>query len=213
MRNLLGIIVSLIFVGMIIISAKFFQKKGEETSRKYIRIMLANWWFIAMYFFDNWISAAIVPAIFVIINYISYKNDVIKVMEREKNDGLGTVYYAVSLLILAIATFGITNKPEIGLVGVLVMGYGDGLAAVIGKSIKSYEYSVGNSKKTVAGSLAMLIVTGIIVGIFFINSGADAWIMKTLTTSIILTIVEAVSIKGLDNITVPILASLLVAVL
>ena len=53
MRNILGIIVSYIAIGIVIISAKFFEKSGEETSRKYIHIMLSNWWFIAMYFFEN----------------------------------------------------------------------------------------------------------------------------------------------------------------
>ena len=72
MRNILGIIVSYIAIGIVIISAKFFEKSGEETSRKYIHIMLSNWWFIAMYFFENTLYAAIVPASFVIINYISF---------------------------------------------------------------------------------------------------------------------------------------------
>ena len=75
MQNLLGIVLSYIFIVAIIILAKFFEKFGEETSRKFIHIMLANWYFIAMYFFTNWICACIVPLSFIIINYISYKKN------------------------------------------------------------------------------------------------------------------------------------------
>ena len=113
----MGILVSYLYIALVIIGAKAFEKKGKESSRKFIHIMLGNWWFIAMYYFTNVWFAAFVPATFVIINYLSYKKDIIKVMEREeeKKDGYGTVYYALSLLILIILTF-IINKPELGLV-------------------------------------------------------------------------------------------------
>ncbi len=206
MKNILGIIVSYIFIGIIIVFAKFFKKIGEEASRKFIHIMLSNWWFIAMYFFENALWASIVPLSFVVINYISYKKNLISVMERESQDGLGTVYYAISLLILAIITFGITNKPEIGLCSVLIMGYGDGLAAIIGKKVKSYEYKIGNTKKTLVGSLTMFVITFITIAIYLGLTGINLWAIKSIVTAIILTIIEAVSIKGTDNITIPISA-------
>lgn len=213
MNNLLGIVASYVAIAIVILSAKFFEKAGEETSRKYIHIMLSNWWFMAMYFFDNVICAAIVPASFVIINYLSYKKDLIKVMERQKEDGLGTVYYAISLFLISIITFGITKRPEIGLASILIMGYGDGLAAVIGKSIKSYEYSVKGTKKSVAGSITMLFITGIILSAFFVSAGASYWLLKAIVLSIVLTIVEAVSVKGTDNLTVPILACIVLSII
>lgn len=209
MKNILGIIVSYIFIAIVIMLAKFFKKSGEEASRKFIHIMLSNWWFIAMYFFENAFWASLVPISFVIINYISYKKNLISVMEREEQDGLGTVYYALSLLIIAIITFGITKRPEIGLCSILIMGYGDGLAAVIGKKIKSPEYKIGNTKKTLAGSFTMFIITFIIVAIYGYLGGANLWILKSIITAIILTIVEAVGIKGTDNLTLPLSACVL----
>lgn len=209
MKNILGIIVSYIFIGIIIVFAKFFKKSGEEASRKFIHIMLSNWWFIAMYFFENAFWASLVPISFVIINYISYKKNLISVMEREKQDGLGTVYYALSLLIISIITFGIIKKPEIGLCSILIMGYGDGLAAIIGKKVKSPEYKIGNTKKTLAGSFIMFIITFIIVAIYGYLAGANLWILKSIITAIILTIVEAVGIKGTDNLTLPLSACVL----
>lgn len=206
MKNILGIIVSYIFIAIIIIFANFFKKSGEESSRKFIHIMLSNWWFIAMYFFENALWASLVPLSFVIINYVSYKRNLISVMERENQDGLGTVYYALSLLIISIITFGIIKKPEIGLCSILIMGYGDGLAAIIGKKVKSPEYKIGNTKKTLAGSLTMFIITFIIGAIFGYLVGVNLWILKSIITAIILTIVEAVGIKGTDNLTLPLLA-------
>ena len=102
-------------INFIIASAKVFEKAGKEASRKYIHIMLSNWWIIAMVFFDNMFWAAATPLLFVIVNYLSYKKGIIKVMERDDKDenkeSLGTVYYALSLFILALLTFGPLYNP------------------------------------------------------------------------------------------------------
>ena len=212
MKNIFGIIVSILYIGIIIASAKVFEKAGKEVSRKYIHIMLSNWWIIAMVFFDNIFWAAVMPAIFIVVNYLSYKNGIIKVMERDDKDenreSLGTVYYALSLFILAIFTFGPLNNPILGLCGILVMGYGDGLAAVIGQAIKSKEFIIRGNKKSLAGSLAMFCVTLIIFLGFLTYSNSEYIIIKSVLVAIIMTIIEAFSIKGTDNLTVPLIASL-----
>ena len=214
MTNIFGIIVSILFIGLIMLAAKLFEKSGKEASRKFIHIMLSNWWIIAMVFFDNMWCAALLPAAFVIINYISLKKDVIKVMERaeddENKDSFGTVYYAISLLVLTLLTFGsIVNNPIVGLCGIIVMGYGDGLAAVIGKAVKSKEFKIGSSTKSVAGCLTMFAVTLIVIAGFLNYMQADYWWLKSIVVAGLMTMVEAVSIKGTDNLTVPLITSLL----
>ena len=206
MQNWIGILVSYLFIFLMIICAKLFEKIGKEASRKFIHIMLGNWWIIAMYFFDNVWFAAFVPLTFIIINYISYKKDIIKIMEREENqkEGLGTVYYAISLLVLVIITFGILNKPDLALAPVLVMAYGDGLAAIFGKLIKSKKYKIYDTEKSLAGSITMFLVSFIIISIYLIYINSPLWYLKSIIMSIIITVLEAVSIKGTDNLTVPI---------
>lgn len=213
MKNVLGIILSYAFVALIIVIAKLFEKSGKEASRKFIHIMLSNWWFIAMYFFDNVIWASIVPFTFIIINYISYKKNIISVMERneKEKDGLGTVYYAISLFLIAIITFGIINKPVVGLCSILIMGYGDGFAAIVGKKIKSKSYKIGNSTKTVAGSSTMFLISFIIVAIFLASIGTPFWFLKSLLLAISATIIEAIGIKGTDNLAVPLVSCLLLS--
>lgn len=217
MSNLIGVLISVLFIIIIMIVASAFEKSGKEATRKFIHIMVSNWWIIAMIFFDNMWCAAIVPALFVVVNYVSYKSNIIKVMEREEGeenkDSFGTVYYAISLLILSLITFGPVKNPLIGLCGAVVMGYGDGFAAVIGQKFKSKEFKIGNSKKTVAGSTAMFIITLMIMIGFFYYVGASLWILKAIIVAIIMTIVEAVCPKGTDNLAVPLLSSLLAGLL
>lgn len=212
MRNLYGILVSIAFIGIVIGISTLFEKKSKEASRKFIHIMLSNWWFIAMIFFDNVIVACVMPALFIVINYISYKYDIIKSMERDNDEEktLGTVYYAISLTIVAILSFGIFKNPIIGLVGILVMGYGDGLAAVVGKAVKSKQFEILGSKKSIAGCTTMFIVSLIIITCALAYLKVPFWYVKSIIIAIIVTVFEAASIKGTDNLTVPILTSLLV---
>lgn len=217
--NWLGILVSYVYIALVIVGGKIFAKKGKEASRKFIHIMLGNWWLIAMYYFTNVWFAAFVPATFVIINYLSYKKDLIKVMEREKKDGLGTVYYALSLLILTIVSFGIYKKPSLGLAPCLVMAYGDGLAAIIGKKIKSKTYKIGDTTKSIAGSFTMFTIALLVIGAYLLFQHGPVifwrnahWSLVTIMMAYCMTSIEAVSIKGTDNITVP-LGTLLMLIL
>lgn len=209
MSNLIGLLITYLYIGLVLIGAKIFEKKGKESSRKFIHIMLGNWWVIAMYFFTNVWFAAFAPATFIIINYISYKKDIIKVMEREQQDGLGTVYYAISLFILVIVSFGIYNRPSLGLIPNLVMAYGDGLAGLLGRIIKSKKYKLSNSKKSVAGSITMFIISTLLIGgyLAFWHSQifweTPHWPLVSALIGFAITAIEAISVKGTDNITVP----------
>lgn len=89
------------------------------------------------------------------------------------------------------------------------MAYGDGFAAIAGKAIKSKEYTIFGCKKTIAGSSVMFVVSLIITLGVFCYSNTEWWLIKSLILSIIATILEAISAKGTDNITVPVVASLL----
>lgn len=207
MNNILGIIISFLFIFLIIGLSEFFKKYGKEACRKFIHISLCNWWFIAMLFFDNVIYASIVPACFIIINTISYKTKLLQVMEREKNEGFGTIYYAISLLVLVIISFGICKNPVIGLAGSLIMGYGDGLACIVGTYIRSKKYKIGRTTKSIAGNITMFVISIMIYAIINSVYGINISILKLILASIIVTFVETISIKGTDNLTVPIVAS------
>lgn len=211
MKNILGIIISFVYIGTLMISAKYFEKFDKEASRKYIHILLSNWWLIAIAFFNNMFWAIIPPIAFVVINFISYKFDVIKVMERdgENKESLGTVYFAFSLIPLVILSFGITNNPMIGMVGFFIMTYGDGFAAIVGKTIKSKQYKIFGDTKSIAGSVVMFVMSLIITVGIFAYSNTELFFIKAIVISLIATILEAISAKGTDNLTVPIITSLI----
>ncbi|TGG88889.1 diacylglycerol/polyprenol kinase family protein [Geotoga petraea] len=209
--NILGIIVSFIFIFLIIGVSTFLTNKkilSGEGSRKFIHIGVANWWIIAMIFFDSPLWAAVVPALFIIINYISYKKQIFKAMERggEKSD-LGTVYYAISLFVLSIVTFWEGMNPYVGAMGILIMGYGDGFAAVIGKKYGKHKFEVMGGQKSLEGATVMFVVSFVVAFIIAQLAGGSSLILP-LSLAMIATLVELFSPYGTDNLTVPFITSL-----
>lgn len=209
-KNIIGLIVTTVYIAFVILTSKLFEKKGEEISRKYMHIMLSNIWFMIIFLFDNYIIAAILPAFFVIVNALSHKFNLIKTMERKEGDTLGTVYYAIVLLIIVLWTVSKHNQI-IGLPGVLIMGYGDGLAAVVGKKVKSKQFKIFGDTKSIAGSTTMFVVSLLISLITFNVIGMSYFVVKAIFTAAIATVLEAISAKGLDNITVPLIITIMVA--
>lgn len=208
MNNLVGVIVSAIYIVAVVVTSKFMSKFGEEASRKFIHVLLSNVWIIYMLFIDSLVPACILPIAFVIINTLSYKFKLIKSMERKENDGFGTIYYAVSMLVVSIIAY-VAGDPRIGATGILIMGYGDGFAAIIGKKIKSKKYRIGKTTKSIAGSLTMFIISLFISFIVLKMIGVKYLIFDSFGIAVVATILEAISIKGFDNITVPVITTIL----
>jgi len=209
----MGFVISFLFVFFIIGLSTIFEKKkilSIEGSRKFVHIGVCNWWFIAMYYFISPI-VAIIPFCFVIINYISYKKNIFSAMERgEGVKDLGTVYYSISLCILALWSFFI-NSPEVGLIGILIMGYGDGFAAIVGKKWGKRAF-VLNNNKTILGSISVFLISFIIslltINYYLSPSISDLFVFS-LIIGVISMVVEAITPIGFDNISLPLITSLL----
>lgn len=207
-HNAWGIVVSFVYIFGVIFLARFMEGFGKEASRKTVHILVCNWWLLAMVFFDSAIWAAIVPACFVVINYLSYRFQIFSSMERGEGKGdLGTVYYAVSLLILALVSFGPLAAPVVGGLGILIMGYGDGFAAVVGTRWPLGSYSIFGGTKSLSGSAAMLVVSFVVSVILLGATGQPQVLLPALVIALLGTIVEAATPLGLDNLTVPLLTS------
>lgn len=207
-HNILGIVVSFIYVFGVIFLAKFLERFGKEASRKAVHILVCNWWLLAMVFFDSPLWAAVVPACFVVLNYLSYRFQIFSSMERGAGKGdLGTVYYAISLLLLALITFGPLNNPVVGGVGILIMGYGDGLAAVVGTRWPKRPYQIFGSEKTLSGSLTMLGASFLVTTLLLAATGQPQVLIPAITLALLATLLEAATPLGLDNLTVPLVSA------
>jgi len=209
MNVIVGIILSNLFILALLTLSNYLLKKkwlSNEGTRKLIHIGASNYWFLAMIFFDSAFSAAIVPIMFVIVNFVAHKKRLFKSMLRDGDIvDFGPVYYAVAMLVLSVWTFGI-GKPEIGGVGILIMGYADGMAAVVGKRFGKHRLI---NEKTIEGTLASMMMAAIVVVSFnhAFHMGLD--FIATCVIVSYAVVMELFTPRGIDNLTVPIGCSIL----
>lgn len=205
MNNWLGLLLSYILIGFILLGILVLErlKIKRNIIRKLIHIAIGNWWIIAMWYFDHLIFALIPPITFLIGNLLSRKYHLIKAMEADQST-LGTIYYPIAMIILTIICFGIIKLPHVGLIGMLCLAYGDGLASLIGKQMISPRL---HQKKTFAGTLCMFFVS-FLASTLVLTLQHQTIFIPALILALLSTLLELFSPKGLDNITVPIGVSL-----
>ena len=217
-QNLIGLTVSYIYVFSIIgISEGLRKWRGYSVdfTRKFVHIGVGMWAFGTVLLFENKVFAIIPPLSFVLINYISYRRDTFKAMETGERGQLGTVYFPIAF---SAAIWIFWDNPVILVACLMPMTWGDAFAAVIGQRYGRREYSVFGSTRTLEGSLTMFLVSLIATAIplLMFSMGritlGEALLVSAIT-ALGATAAEAVSPHGTDNLTVPAVSALLLALL
>jgi phytol kinase len=211
-NDVTGLILSFAFVFFMILLATVIQKLfklSNEFSRKIIHIAVGHWIFIALYYFENWYIAIIGPIVFILINFVSYKFTIFKAMELdEKNPG--TIYYPISLAVCTVLAYSQQPVLILPYLGIMAMAWGDGMAAVIGKKYPIKQILPG---KSVGGALTFFIFTfaACLVYLFIetMNLSLGSILVYALIAAVIGGIIEVLSPKNLDNLTVPIILGLI----
>ena len=84
------------------------------------------------------------------------------------------------------------------------MAFGDGLAGLMGKSIKSTKWSILGQSKSIVGTLTMGTVVAITTQTISSINNLGIQPIEIIVISLIATFLEQISPWGIDNITVPI---------
>lgn len=186
---------------------------GPAMTRKVVHIGVAHWWLLYLAFIHSaWVGMAGALA-FTLINAVSYKLKLFKAMEDPTaRPNLGTIWFPIALAVLiGLELAGLVTRWQAG-VGVLVMGWGDGMAAVVGQRFARRPFDVFGSKKSAIGTIALLVfsfVTTAAMTAFFVP-GLSAWdiFLRAGSTAMFAALVEFATPFGVDNLTVPIFSTL-----
>jgi phytol kinase len=120
----------------------------------------------------------------------------------------GEFYFAVGV---ALAFWMAHGEALLFWAPVLVLTLADACGALVGVRYGRRRYGRGVDAKSVEGSLAFAGVTGAVICTMLLLSGLDAAraVPFSLLLALPLTLVEALARRGLDNLLVPLAASLL----
>ena len=210
MTEYIGLGLGFIYIAVVIVIAIFMSKLPHEMGRTFAHIMVSNWWIIAALTMKSYWIVMAAPIFFIIFNTLNLIcNWIPSLNSQTRSNSLGTVYYAASVALLVHLYFFIPSIQVAGGLGILIMGYGDGLAAVIGQFFGKHKFTIFKGHKTIEGSLTMWLVSTIVVaGYLYFTTPAVSWLM-VLVIPILATLIEAISPYGLDNLFVPLITALI----
>ncbi len=131
-------------------------------------------------------------------------------VERAK-DSRGSEYYPVAIFLVFLLA---ADDLWIYFSAVLTLGVADAFAALIGTRYGRLKYTVQDGQKSVEGSLAFFAITAgaiLISAPFFAELPWPNLLQIAFTTAVVLTAFEAISLRGADNLFVPVAAAVILA--
>ncbi|MCY3804350.1 MAG: hypothetical protein OXF85_00515 [Candidatus Saccharibacteria bacterium] len=129
--------------------------------------------------------------------------------------GINRVTYGeVSYVIGIILTSLLFPDPTVYALAVINLGLADGFAAIIGTKYGRIKYNVFGSTKSLAGmftSFVIVIISGLLFWILAVDYKPSLVFvcMHIISTAAVVSGLEFVSFKGLDNLTIPLATGLL----
>lgn len=193
------------WLGLILLVAElvhWWLPAAQEWSRKIVHIGVGQVILIAyaLRVPTHWglIAATIAAA----MTLVSYRLPLLKSISGVGRQSWGTFFYAVSIGTL-MALFW-DEQPELAVLGIAIMAWGDGLAALVGMHFGRHPFRIAGATKSWEGTVAMGVISSV-VALLALRPLATAglWWMAP-GVGLAATVLELMAWRGLDNLTVPI---------
>lgn len=196
-----------LYLGLVIAIAERINRrwgKDPELTRKIVHIGAGNVVILAWLLDIPAGVGVAAAAVAASIALVSYFLPILPSINSVGRRSLGTFFYALSIGIL-VGVFWSLHCPRFAAIGISVMAWGDGLAAIVGQRWGAHPYQIWGMRKSWEGSLAMFGVSFMAVGLLLgLTSGN--WTIGLMIASVVAvaaTGLESFSAWGLDNLTVP----------
>jgi uncharacterized protein (TIGR00297 family) len=181
-----------------------------EVTRKFVHIIVGILIFFTPFFFASNRPLIWMAVLFIIVNYLGVRSGSLKGMHGTGRTSYGTVFYPLTFLILVLLCW--KTQKVVLMLSMLILALPDALAAIVGENLKHpHEYTLGQDKKSVEGSIMMALSTFLIVFLIapVIAHVEGTVISNTLAlwmgvlTAFMATALESLSSQGSDNLTAP----------
>jgi len=211
----LGYLLSIVYGCLCLLSAFLFSKIGvrKQITRKLVHIFIGFEWVILYIFHGATIHFLVVCLGFLALLLFGYKSRILNMISSDGDNAPGTVYYAVSMSVMALISI---FEPRFLLsfgVAVFVTSLGDGFAGLAGQLINKHNKVIYKGK-TLLGVVVNFAFSGLSSAVFlliFDEMGMTP--LYCILVGLLSCGVELISERGLDNLTLPLSVSCFVYLL
>jgi phytol kinase len=208
MNDWIGLVIAFVYIFGIIGLAELLRRRlgyGSGFTRKVIHVgvgMLS--WVLHVLFDAPWLFI-LACAVFMVINYFDWRYGFFASMASSSRSNLGTVYFPLAAAVVAYIFW---DRPPLMVAALMPLTWGDGMAPVVGKLYGRRTYSVHTSIRTLEGSAGFFVACFLFtwLALWVMPGAPQITLVEALLPALIITIfttlIEAVSIWGLDNLTI-----------
>ena len=217
------LILILVIIASLFVLEVLARKKilNQELSRKMLHIISV---FSAGYSFliisDNTIIVLIGCLAFLLL-YSLIKLKIISSIENRDRKSWGILFIALAYTILGM----IWNNDNhwVPFLSFIILAFADSFAGVFGSQFSQRFFNITNDRKSILGSLVFFITSILVFLIFYYTPitkyffpnvnlipASNYYFLAIVLISMILTIIEAISSNGSDNLFIPIATSVLI---
>ncbi len=195
-----ALLYGVVCIGLSALCFKLGMKKS--ISRKLVHILVGFEWVILYSFHGVSLHFAAVCLIFTALLLVEYKTKLLPMMASEGDNAPGTVYYGVSMSLMAIASLVLDRFIFAFGIAVFVTSFGDGFAGVIGSLVKRCNPRIYKNK-TLLGALSNLIFSFASVAVMSLIFDLKISVPSAILIAFFAVGLELIGQRGLDNIILP----------
>jgi phytol kinase len=208
MNNWLGLLIAYLYIFAIIGTAEALRRwrnYSSDFTRKFIHIGVGMLSWLVPFLFDSPWPFVVACLSFVIINLLDWHYGFISSMTSTDRSNLGTVYFPLAAAVAALIFW---DQPPLMVASLMPLTWGDGFASVVGRAYGRHPYTVFGHTRSFEGSLTFFVMGGFFtwLALWMMSGTPDlspaAAVLPTVVVMLATTLTEAVSIWGLDNLTI-----------
>lgn len=201
------LIVSVTFL-MIFFIAEIWRKYGASTeaTRKFVHFTGALVAIMFPFIFDSHWNVLLLTTVFCAIMFFTKKFNLLQSVHAVERKSDGAIYHPIAIYTCFLYS-QLLSQPWFYVISISILAVSDALAALVGKNYGAKEYLVEvGSRKTIEGSVTFFLTAFLITHLILLlatNIGRVECVLVALLIAIIVTVFEGVSLKGADNLFIP----------
>ncbi|MFQ6614971.1 MAG: hypothetical protein ACE5D1_09025, partial [Fidelibacterota bacterium] len=185
---------------------------SPESTRKLVHVLVGFTVSCSPFLFAGITAPLILAILFILLNGAALKKASFSGMHGTDRISYGTVFFPLSYLLLVLAAW---SRPFTLMLGLLMMTFADTAGSIVGQAIRQpKKFTLWKDVKTLEGSGAVFgtgfLITLIMASAFRsgLAESAGELLLFALVMASVVTLAEAVSNRGSDNLSVPLLTAL-----
>lgn len=192
------------YVAGLLVAAEALRRRewlGRRPLRALVHAGVAAWMVPTAVMFESRWWAALLPLLFCLINLYCRRTGRLRAFSEPGEGTLGIVFHPLAIAVVVLL-FWAPEERAVAVASVLVMGWADPLAALLGGAVRSPSFRPLGERKSVAGSAAMFAAAlAILKGVSAATGHPLGW-PAALGVAAVATAAELFSARGSDNLSV-----------